>query len=370
MNSGGLVYRKGLKANLDSLTFDDECDLGPSDAFFANVGDTGLQETATVTIPDVNITTEVVTYCIRDNAGNTTRGIYPVITDACFSASNMSPIPNLDTYRSLTSTRLGSTTFTANQKYGYSFSENTTNAACFRGILATNIQTLVTNQLEPRTTTTLTNWESDRAPTKANTSVLNTNGYYYYRYTTSTSNTLNLTTNPTGTGTKSVIVEGGNIHIKANITYSGTGKSLILIARKNSAGNGGDIIIDPTVTNIDAILIADGGALKSVDATTTGDRLTINGRIYSYNTRGGSLKPSGADVVNADTPKVFNASGALVNATDFLEAQRQDLERLRPIFVDSDTTCSLRLNYYAYTTSTLPILLQRPAGYTGGNCAF
>ncbi len=205
--------------------------------------------------------------------------------------------------------------------------------------------------------------------TQGNTPVPNTNGYYYYRYTSSSS-VLNLTTSPTGTGTKSVIVEGGDIHIKANMTYSGPGQSLILIARKNSSGNGGNITIDPTVTNIDAVLIADGGAVRSADSTTPGERLTINGRIYSYNTRGGSLKPSGADVVNADTPKVFNASGALVNATDFLEAQRQDLERLRPIFVDSDTTCSLRLNYYAYTTSTLPILLQRPAGYTGGNCAF
>ena len=258
MNSGGLVYRKGLKANLDSLTFDDECDLGPSDAFFANVGDTGLQTTATVTIPDVNITTEVVTYCIRDNAGNTTRGIYPVITDACFSATNMAPVPKLDTYRGLTSTRLASTSFTPNQKYGYSFSENTATAACFRGILATNIQTFVVNQLTPKTGTTLTNWDTDRAPTKTNTSVLNTNGYYYYRYTSATTNTLSLSVNPTGTGTKSVIAEGGNIHIKANITYSGTGKTLLLIARKSSTGNGGDIIIDPSVTNIDAILIADG----------------------------------------------------------------------------------------------------------------
>lgn len=240
---------------------------------------------ATVTIPDVNITTEVVTYCIRDNAGNTTRGIYPVITDACFSASNMSPVPTLETYKALTSTRLGSTTFTPNQKYGYSFSENATNAACFRGILATNIQTLVTNQLNPKTGTTLTNWNTDRAPTKANASVLNTNGYYYYKYTGSTNNILSLSSSPTDTGTKSVVVEGGNILIKNNINYTGSGKTLILIARRNSAGVGGDIIVDPSVTRIDAIIIADGGTLQSADAMTPGERLTINGRLYSYNTR-------------------------------------------------------------------------------------
>lgn len=63
--------------------------------------------TATVTIPAVNTATEVVTYCIRDNAGNTTRGIYPILTDACFSANNMSPVvPTFDNYRNLTATRL------------------------------------------------------------------------------------------------------------------------------------------------------------------------------------------------------------------------------------------------------------------------
>lgn len=237
----------------------------------------------------MNTTTEVVTYCIRDNAGNTTRGIYPVITDACFTASNMPTIPTLATYKGLMRTRWGLAT--DNQKYGYSFSENATNAACFRGILATNIQTLVTNQLTPKTGTTLTNWNTDRAATKANASVLNTNGYYYYKYTGSTNNILSLSTSPTDTGTKSVIVEGGDIHIKANMTAV-SGQSLILIARKNSSGNGGNITIDSTVTNIDAVLIADGGAVKSADSTTPGERLTINGRIYSYNTRGGSLKPS------------------------------------------------------------------------------
>lgn len=69
-------------------------------------GAAGFPTTATHTIPAVDTTTEVVTYCIRDNAGNTTRGIYPVVTDACFSATNMSPIPTFDTYRNITATRL------------------------------------------------------------------------------------------------------------------------------------------------------------------------------------------------------------------------------------------------------------------------
>jgi len=174
-----------------------------------------------------------------------------------------------------------------------------------------------------------------------------------------------MTTSPNGTGNKSVIVEGGNIHIKENITYSGTGNTLLLIARKNSSGNGGNIIIDPTVTHIDAILIADGGALQSSDASTPGERLTINGRIYSYNTRGGSLQQSATDVINATPPgKIFSASGTLIDAPSLADAQKQDLERFRPSFV-GESTCSLSLNYYAYTTANLPLLLQKPAGYQG-----
>ncbi len=167
-----------------------------------------------------------------------------------------------------------------------------------------------------------------------------------------------------------MIVDGGDIHIKENINYSGPGKTLLLIARRNVTGQGGNIIIDTTVTNIDAILIADGGALKSSNASAPGERLTINGRIYSYNTRGGSLERSGAsDVINANNPRIFTPNGTLAAAPSLADAQVQDLERLRPSFV-GESQCSLHLNYYAYTTATLPLLLQKPVGYTGGNCGF
>lgn len=106
-NTQGIIWRKGLKANLSSLTFDEECGVTPSFATVSETGAASFPTTATVTIPAVNMTTEVVTYCIRDNAGNTTRGIYPVVTDACFAATNMSPIPTFGNYKTLTNTRLG-----------------------------------------------------------------------------------------------------------------------------------------------------------------------------------------------------------------------------------------------------------------------
>lgn len=194
------------------------------------------------TIPNVNTTTQVLTYCIRDNAGNVTRGIYPSIVAACFSANNMPTTPTFDTYKNIMKTRLTGTG-DDHQKYGYSFSENTTDAGCFRGILANNVTTLLANQLTPNTTTTLSDWDMDRSFIK-NGTTRNNNGHYYYSYTSSTNNTLNMTTTPVGSGAKAVVVEGGNIHIKTNMDYSGTDRTFLIIARKNNAGQGGNIMID------------------------------------------------------------------------------------------------------------------------------
>jgi hypothetical protein len=369
-NTNTIIYRVWPKADIANLIFDATCGIAtPTYATIAETQAAWFPTQVTATVSNINTNTQIMTYCIRDNAGNTTRGIYPAVTNACFSASNMPTIPNLDTYAALTKTRLDSTTLTDNQKYGYSFSENTTDANCFRSILASNVTTLIANQLTPKTATTLTNWNTDRANIK-NTSTPNTNGYYYYTYPTT--NTLDIMTSPTGTGAKAVIVEGGDIRIKTDITYTGGDKTLTIIARKNANGQGGNIEIDAGVKNIDAILIADGGALKTTDATTPGDRLTINGRLYSYNTRWGSLKTTttpGSSLIDATTPKKFT-NNTLTNATSLTDARIQDLERFRPMFTDSLTTCSLHINYQAFTTSNLPALLRRPNTFTGGSCGF
>jgi hypothetical protein len=283
---------------------------------------------------------------------------------ACFSASNMSTIPTLDTYQDIMKIRL-STTLDDKQKYGYSFSENTTDANCFRGILASNVTTLLTNQLTPRTATILNNW-SDLSLVK-NSTVPNSSGYYYYVYPSM--NTLDITTPPTGTGTKSVVVEGGDIHIKTNIEYTGSDKILLLVARKNANGQGGNIIVDPSVTRIDATIIADGGSLSSSNVSIPGERLTINGRLYSYNTRGGSFAVLSGALVDATMPRKFSNS-TLVSASSLTDAQDEDLEHLRLIFSDSSSVCSTHINYQAFTTTTLPALLRRPNNWDGGSCGF
>ncbi len=101
----------------------------------------------------------------------------------------------------------------------------------------------------------------------------------------------------TNSGPKAVIVEGGNIQINTDITNYDTGTNvLILIARKNTITNtGGNIYINPSVTHIDAIIIVDGAVMNADatgvknwinDASLLGTPLRINGRLYSFNTRG------------------------------------------------------------------------------------
>lgn len=213
------------------------------------------------------------------------------MTQACFSASNMATIPTVDTYTASTLSRITSLVLTPNQQYGYAFSGNTSDANCFRGILASNITTLITNQLTPRTDRTTLNgeiaWNNDKAFVKG-TNTLNSNGYYYYLLP---DDVLTIGSSPTGTGPKAVVVEGGDIEITDDIFYTGgSTHSLIIIARKNNQGKGGNIRIRPGVSQIDAILIADGGALINTDPNAPGQRLVINGRLYSYNTRAGSLQ--------------------------------------------------------------------------------
>lgn len=166
-----------------------------------------------------------------------------------------------------------------------------------------------------------------------------------------------------------MVVEGGDIHIKTNIEYTGSGKILLLVARKNNNGQGGNIIVDPSVTRIDATLIADGGVLTSSDINIPGERLIINGSLYSYNTRGGSLAVSGGYLTNSTTPKKFTNS-TLLGASNLADAQDEDLERIRPMFIDGGTMCSLHINYQAFTITNLPALLKPPGSYGGGGCRF
>jgi hypothetical protein len=91
---------------------------------------------------------------------------------------------------------------------------------------------------------------------------------------------------------------GADVQINSNI-YTSSGGAVVIIARK-LGDFGGNIFINPSVTNISATLIADGSLINGVngsprnwlsdpvelsDKNATSGRLTINGRLFSYNSR-------------------------------------------------------------------------------------
>jgi hypothetical protein len=395
--NNSILYRIWPKTNLAALEFGPDCSPLPvkNTNYYKYKEVPAAPSTQTLTLPSFDVNNNIVAYCIQDNAGNINRGYYPNNLMGCFASTAMPTVPTLSPstlashYAPLLKTKFASTTFSNNEKYGYSFSENPTNASCFRGILSNNITTLVTNQLNPRPAgeVTLTNWTTQLSTIK-NTTTPNTNGYYYYSFSANTNNTVTVAP-PTGTGTKNVIIDGGNIQINSNIEYTGSGKTLLLIARKNNAGQGGNIYISPTVTRIDAIIIADGGTLINGTPTATKNwitnpsdltnRLTINGRLYSYNTRGGSITAQAApgtdfDPITTNIGKYFDTNST--NATQLIttatptQAATYDLERFRVMLSDGNSQCTTQVNYQAFTTASLPALLVRPASYQGGNCTF
>lgn len=78
------------------------------------------------------------------------------------------------------------------------------------------------------------------------------------------------------------------------------------------------------------------------------NRLIISGRLYSMNTRGGSLIPNGTTLeqITTDTGKIFANNASLITNATPVQAAAQDLERFRVINDDGiDTTCSLFINY-------------------------
>jgi hypothetical protein len=66
---------------------------------------------------------------------------------------------------------------------------------------------------------------------------------------------------------KTLLIEGGDVYIKSNLQYSSNDSLLGVIVLKDSSGNGGNIFIDPSVTNAVGAFYAEG-SLISVNAQT------------------------------------------------------------------------------------------------------
>ena len=160
-----------------------------------------------------------------------------------------------------------------------------------------------------------------------------------------------------------IFVEGADVQINGNITYNASNASLVIIARKVGTA-GGNIYVSPSVTGISATLIADGALMNGTNAQPINwlsypsqltNKLTINGRLSTYNTRGGSLTvgASGGTLDNisiGSTGKCFNGMSLNTSCSSVIAAS-QDLERFR---VTSSTSGSCTL----YVTGSNPTIID------------
>lgn len=122
--------------------------------------------------------------------------------------------------------------------------------------------------------------------------------------------------NTSFTGKRSIVVIWGDITITSNIAMQNS--ALAIIALADTQGNGGNIIIDPSVTDIHATMIAEHSLL------TNGDRqLYIHGSLITANTYGGTAAHICPYYITvACTPP---------------EAKKYDMEKMR-LFDGSDST--------------------------------
>jgi hypothetical protein len=321
---------------------------------------------------------EKIVYCVQDNAKNRLVGTYPFdpnLLIGCFSDGSQSVIPNFDDesgayYLPLLRERINAST------YGYELTDAQKNDAMqdLRTKLAQNIETIVKQQYCPTTATYPTtesfitktiNLEeaTTEGPSQYASKVRsadgtcspsaprNTKGYYYFQG--DANNTLlEIAGTPRLTGTKVLIVEGAHIYLKEDIRYFSRNSSLVIIALKKD-GRGGNVYVNPQVTNIDATIIADGSLINATrtpnsdvmvpkiwfndSAGELQNPLTINGRLLTYNTRGGSLVVDGGTTLKSiSTVSGTNDGKCFDNTTlntSCLEttAALQDLERFRVV---------------------------------------
>lgn len=72
-NNGGILYRTGPKDDVQNLMFDTDCDISPVSLLPTVAQTVSIQTQKIITIPNVDTANTVVTYCVKDNAGNVTR---------------------------------------------------------------------------------------------------------------------------------------------------------------------------------------------------------------------------------------------------------------------------------------------------------
>jgi len=106
----------------------------------------------------------------------------------------------------------------------------------------------------------------------------------------------------TAAGRVTLLVVGGDVYIKNNVSSQGdVNASVGIAAVADENGVGGNIYVDPSVTNIDAVLFADKAVVSyngaemggNTRSTLLKNQLLIYGSVISENTLGGAVNSAG-----------------------------------------------------------------------------
>jgi hypothetical protein len=299
----------------------------------------------------------------------------PSTLNGCFADGSINA--NIGTYSSTLIQRINAS------KFGYKLSDADRNeqSKTFRTRLSGNINKYITNRFCPlpiaSDNMTWTAEPTDASPvnpllwTCSTARVANTYGYFYYL---GSENNRLLTVPKWDTDLEIkeptvLYVIGADLSLQSDIRYDSTktDASLVIIVQQDSEGNGGNIYIDPTVTHIDATVIADGALMNGTVVSWVViaknwitnnaeliNPLVINGRLLTYNTRGWSLQVVSNALAVATNGKCANRDWSIVTwlpSCNLDTAASQDLERFRrtpPVSNTGSNTCSL------YVTENFP----------------
>ena len=91
-----------------------------------------------------------------------------------------------------------------------------------------------------------------------------------------------------GPVSRTIIIKGGNLYIKNNITYGDGGSLGVIVLKDPITQAGGNVYIDPAVTSVVGAFYAEGSVLSAKDANS--NNLIEENEIYDgFNTREGDL---------------------------------------------------------------------------------
>jgi len=189
-------------------------------------------------------------------------------------------------------------------------------------------------------------------------------------------------------GKKTILISGGNLHIKSNLTYASRGDSFGIILRKDAAGKGGNIYIYPDVTNVVGAFYAEGSVIsvntlgksgEDSSSTCSGNngfcdrsfelrnQLYLKGSFATVNTVGGSDKnpfecPTGITCTSRTIARFYDLT--------YLRTYHTEAGGNRAVGLAVTNNNAVTIEYDNRIQTTPPPLFSKTASTSGGEIGY